>query len=171
MVRPKSLQTTCLICGHVFDETGKSRSRTNVFTNIKKKNFTPSDALSLLGVNVSPVHVKEKYCCTACVLIVRDYYGAHLTLTESKVKLLEGVKSSSYLGSKLINKEGDVFSTPRKGLKRLQSVFPSPIKHRHIQPETTSPKVSFRTYTKKSKQKHNKVVTPTLLFLTLQTSL
>ena len=102
MVRPHSLQTSCLICDNAFDETGKSRSRTNVFTNIPKKNFTPSDAFSLLGVNVSPVRVKEKYCCSACVSIVRDYYGAHLTLTESKAKLLKGVKSSSYLSGKLI---------------------------------------------------------------------
>ena len=123
------MQTACLICGNVFDKTGKSRSRTNVFTNIPKKNFTPSDALSLLGVNVSPVRVKEKYCCSGCVSIARDYYGAHLTLNESKAKLLKGVPATSYLGGKLINKESDVFSTPRKGLKRLQSVFPSPIKH------------------------------------------
>ena len=95
--------------------------------------------------------------------IARDYYGAHLTLNESKEKLLKGVTATSYLGGKLIHKESDVFSTPHKGLKRLQSAFPAPIKHQHIQPEVTSPKVSFRTYTKKSKRKRNKVVTPSFL--------
>ena len=167
MAKSNSAQTTCLVCCNAFDETGKSRKRTNVFTNIPKKNFTPSDGLSLLGVNVSPVRVKEKFCCSACVSIVRDYHAAQLTLNESKEKFLEAVKANSYVGAKFINKEGSTFSTPRKGLKRLQSIFPSPIKHRRIQSEMTSPKVSFRNYSKKSKLKRNKVVIPTLFFLIL----
>lgn len=78
---------------------------------------------------------------------------------ETKAKLLEGVKANSYIGGKLIlgNSTNDetTFATPRKGLKRMQSLFPSPVKHRSV--DTKSPKVSYRTHCKKTKQRGNKV--------------
>ena len=99
----------------------KSPKRTNVFTNVPKKNYTPSDAFKFLGITVSPLQVKEKYCCSNCTTIAWDYYGAHDDLAEIKTKLLKGVKAESYIASKMVfgdKTDNATFTTPRKGLKR-----------------------------------------------------
>ena len=157
----KSNNLNCVACIQVFEKGPKLYGHTNVFTKVPKKDYTPSEAFNLLGVSVSPIQVKDKYCCSKYTSIVRDYFGAHLNLTESKAKLLEGVKANSYIGGKLVlgNSTSDetTFSTPRKGLKQLQSIFPSPIKCRSIDTKAKSPKVVHRTYCKQSKRRGNKV--------------
>ena len=138
----------------------KSYKRTNVFTNVPKKNYTPSDAFKLLEITVSPLPVKEKYCCSKCTTIVWDYYGTHVDLAEIKTKFLQGVKAESYIATKMVfgdNTDNATFATPRKVLKRLQTLLPSPKKCRSTQHETQPQKVAFRVYCKKSSRRGNKV--------------
>ena len=54
----KGNKTSCVVCDEVFPKWEKSYKKTNVFTNVPKKNYTPSDAFKLLGINVSPLWVK-----------------------------------------------------------------------------------------------------------------
>ena len=105
-----------MVCDEVFPKQEKSYKRTNIFTNVPKKNYTPSDVFKLLGINVSPLQVKEKYCCSKCTTIVWDYYGAHIDLTEAKNKLVQGVKAKSYIGNKMVfsdTTDKATFTTPR----------------------------------------------------------
>ena len=110
----KSNNLNCVVCNQVFEKGQKSYGRTNVFTKVPKKDYTPSEAFKLLGVSVSPIQVKDKYCCSKCTSIVRDYFGAHLNLTETKAKLLEGVKANSYIGGKLVLGNSNIFNTKER---------------------------------------------------------
>ena len=74
MATKKSYNGSCLLCDKQFDTKTKGPKRTNVFSYIPQRTYTLSDALKILDVVVSPLKVKQKFCCSSCTSHVKDAY-------------------------------------------------------------------------------------------------
>ena len=130
MLGTKKVTVQVVWCVMRCFQNKKSHTRGQIFSQMFPRNITLHQMLlNCWRINVSPLQVKEKYCCSKCITIVWDYYGAHIDLTETKNKLFQGAKAKYYIGSKMVfsnTTDKATFITPRKGLKRLQTSFPSP---------------------------------------------
>lgn len=145
----------CIVCSTKFHSRNKALQRTNVFTTIRRRNFTLSDALKLLDVIVSPLKVQQKFCCSSCTIKVRDLYDANQSVTKNRRNIEDVVSPDSYVSSKKLNSNECEFSTPRKGIKRLvDSGFVLP-KKRIINP--SPPAATHSVYNKRTNKRGNKV--------------
>lgn len=147
---------SCIVCSTEFNSRNKGLQRTNVFTTIRRRNFTLSDALKLLDVVVSPLKIKQKFCCSSCTTKVRDLYDANQSVANNRRIIEEIVSPESYISSKKLALNECEFSTPRKGLKRLVDpgfVLP---KKRITNPSPAA--VTHSVYNKRTNTRGNKVV-------------
>ena len=115
-----------------------------------------SDALKVLGVALSPLKVKDKYCCHLCTAKARDLYSSHLALIENRKSFEHAVSPESYLGIKHVLQDDSQFNTPRKGLIRLSEMNTSPVKRRNVCTQQ-SPRQSHAIYSKATYKKGKKV--------------